>query len=139
MNLDRFKKKMQSKDYMTYRSQYNSFWQWKICVEESGKNNILDDRHRAATCRKLLDILPGWQTWRGAECDYESVFPVALSNIADCYDEIRQYSLLNFNEIPDKLLEEIWHELGRVKEEFGTRRIKGDYFIISVCKPLMFL
>jgi hypothetical protein len=139
MNLASFKKKIESKGYMTYRSQYNSFWEWKIGVEKDGKSHILDDEHRANACSRLLDILPGWQTWRGTECDYSSVFPVALSNISGDYDQIRQYSLLNFNQIPDKPLKAIWHELGRVKEKSGIGRIRGDYFIISICKPLMFL
>lgn len=139
MNLGKLKSKIQSRDYMTYRSQYNSFWKWKIGIEKDAKSHILDDEHRADTCKKLLDILPGWQTWRGAECDYQNVFRVALSNIAGSYGQIRQYSLLNFSEIPGELLEEIWHELGRVKEKSGTRRTRGDYFIISICKPLMFL
>jgi hypothetical protein len=139
MDLTSFKAKLQSKSNMNYRSQYNSFWQWKVEVEKEPKSHILDDEHRADTCRKLLDILPGWQTWRGAKCDYQKVFPVALGNIASSYSQVRQYSLLDFDEIPTEPLEEIWHELGRVKEELGTRTARGDYFIIAICKPLMFL
>lgn len=141
MNLKSFKGEIESysKNYMTYDSQYNDFWKWKIHIEEGGKGHILDGNHRDDACSKLLDILPGWQTWRGVECDYMKMLPVALSNTANAYDQIRNYSLLDFDKIPDEPLELIWHELGRVKTESGDRREGGDYLVISICKPLMFL
>ena len=122
-----------------YREQYNSFWAWKVQVEQEPGSHILDSKHRAEACKKLLNILPGWQTWRGTTCDYAKQFPIALGNIANYYRQITQYSLLDFDKVPIVPLQEIWHELGRVKEPSGNRRTKGDYCIIAVCKPLMFL
>ncbi|MBI2832363.1 MAG: hypothetical protein HYX79_08920 [Chloroflexi bacterium] len=139
MDLSKFESRIPSSNFMDQNSQYYHFWKWKIGIEKDGKAHILDNEHRANTCQKLLDILPGWQTWRGAKCHYRDVFPIALRNIASSYAKVRQYSLLDFNEIPEAPLKKIWHELGCVKEESGARRIKGDYCIISICKPLMFL
>jgi len=90
-------------------------------------------------CKRLLGILPRWQTYRGVKCNYEKGLPIALSRIFDAYNEIRRYSLLEFHQIPDATLRFIWDVLGRVKEESGKRRANQDYFIIAVCKPLMFL
>lgn len=122
-----------------YREQYNSFWGWKLQIEQEHGNHILDNKHRADTCDKLLEILPGWQTWRGTACDYAKEFPVALNTMGNYYNQIREYSLLDFDRVPAGPLQEIWHELGRVKEPSGNRRAKGDYCIIAICKPLMFL
>jgi hypothetical protein len=137
MDLKSFKTKLES--YGMKYSEYNGFWRWKIGIEANGKGHILDNNHRGDTSRKLLDILPGWQTYRGVKCDYETWLPVSLNNIANAYDQIRNYSLLDFDKIPDESLKLIWHELGRVKTESGNRRGEGDYFVISVCKPLMFM
>lgn len=139
MNLQSLKTALQSNVNMTYRSQYNNFWQWKVAVEKNPGSHILDDSNRAQACKKLLDVLPSWQTWRGSPCNYEKAFPIALTNIADAYAQIRQYSLLNFNAVPTKPLQHIWSELGRVKEQSRRSRPQGDYFVIAVCKPLMFL
>ena len=128
-----------SKNYIRYNSEYNGFWRWKIKVEEDGSKNILDDNHRDETYKRLLEILPGWQTYRGVECDYKTSLPVSLNNIAEAYDHIRNYSLLDLNEMNNEHLELIWHELGRVKTDSGIRRKEGDYHVISVCKPLMFI
>jgi len=141
MNLASFSIKLKSYgvNYPRYYEEYNDFWKWKIEVEATGKGHILDNSHLAATSSKLLDILPGWQTYRGVECDYRTWLPVSLRYIADAYDQIRKYSLLYFGKIPDGPLEYIWHELGRVKTVNGNRREAGDYSVISVCKPLMFI
>jgi len=59
--------------------------------------------------------------------------------MADSYNQIRTYSLLGFDKVPDKPLNTIWHELGRVKESNGRRTKHGDYYIVSLSKHLMFL
>jgi len=138
MALKSFKTKLESSG-MVNDIGYNVFWRWKIGVEANGKEHILDANHLADTSRKLLNILPGWQTYRGVECDYATWLPVSLNNIAGAYDQIRNYSLLDFDKIPDKPLKLIWHELGRVKTGSGKRTEEGDYLVISVCKPLMFI
>lgn len=122
-----------------YIRQYNDFWAWKIHIEQYGNSHILDAEHIDVTCQRLLDILPKWQTYRGIKCDYEKDLPIALGDISDAYSQIRQYSLLEFQEIPEGQLLFIWHALGRVKERCGIKRADSDYFLISVCKPLMFL
>lgn len=122
-----------------YIRQYNGFWAWKISVEEGGHSHILDAAHRDEACRRLLVILPRWQTYRGVKCSYNTELPIALNKISDAYNHIRHYSLLDFHEIPDEFLKFIWDVLGRVKEEDAGRRDNQDYFVISVCKPLMFL
>jgi hypothetical protein len=141
MDLRSFRTKLESggMSHMVYESQYNNFWAWKIKVETSGKGHILDERHRNDACRKLLDILPGWQTYRGVDCDYNKWLPISLSNIVDAYDQIRNQTLLDFDKIPLEPLELIWHELGRVKTTSGNRRQQGEYYVIAVCKPLMFI
>ena len=127
------------KKHMLYDSPYNDFWKWKIEVEGNGRGNILDDNHRRDTGRKLLDILPGWQTYHGVKCDYETWLPVSLNNIANAYGQIRNCSLLDFDRISDEPLKLVWHELGRVKTESGNRTTMGEYSVIAVCKPLMFI
>lgn len=63
----------------------------------------------------------------------------SLQKISGIYDQIRDHTLLEFDEIPIKSLEIIWHELGRIKEYNGNKKFDGYYNIISVCKPLMLL
>ncbi len=139
MDKSTLEKAIVAKKNMTYQSQFNSFWQWKLDVETKGESHVLDEEHIATTCTELLKILPGWQTWRGNRCDYRENFPIALHNIANYYSQIKKYNILDFEQIPEDALKGIWDELGRVKETDGRIRPKGDYFIISVCKPLMFL
>lgn len=142
MDLTSFRNKVEllsNKASVTYINEYNDFWTWKISVERYRHGHILDTNNIDVTCKRLLAILPGWQTYRGVKCSYEKELPIALGGISDAYNQIRQYSLLEFHQIPDEPLRFIWDALGCVKEEFGIRRANLDYFIISVCKPLMFL
>jgi hypothetical protein len=141
MNLSSFTRKLESPTMspMVYERSYNDFWAWKVEAEASGKEHILDERHRDEACRKLLHILPKWQTYRGVKCDYKRWLPVSLCNVARAYDRIRNQSLVDFHKIPIGLLEWIWHELGRVKTASGSRSGQGEYYVIAVCKPLMFL
>lgn len=142
MDLTSFKNKVElpsNKGGIIYVDQYNDFWSWKISVEQHNRGYILDTVHLDDTCKKLLGILPRWQTYRGVKCDYEKRLPTALRQIADAYSEIKRYSLLEFNRIPDDPLKFIWDTLGSVKERSGVKQGDLNYFIIAVCKPLMFL
>jgi len=63
----------------------------------------------------------------------------SLEKICNAYNEIRTYSLLQFNDVPAEPLRLIWHELGRVKEKDGKKNDYGYYYIVSLSKHLMFL
>jgi len=63
----------------------------------------------------------------------------SLKAISDVYDQLRVYPLLEFNKIPNHLLELVWHELGRVKEYNANMNDTCCYYIVSVCKPLMLI
>jgi len=62
----------------------------------------------------------------------------ALEKIRDAYNQIRNYSLFEFNHIPDEPLKLIWHELGCVKTKEEKSR-SGYYLIMGITKPLMLL
>lgn len=70
---------------------------------------------------------------------WREILEISLGRISEAYNQIRSYSLLEFNEVPQEPLELIWHELGRVKEKDGVIEPKGDYYIVPISKPLMFL
>ncbi len=139
MDLPRFKSKIESMSISTYTSQFNIFWKWKINIESHSSAHILDKYHLEETAKRLLDILPGWQTYRGTDCDYRQYLPQALVNISDDYDLLRQYDIFDIDLISNDSLNRVWHELGRVKESCGKRDAEGRYFIIAICKPLMLL
>jgi hypothetical protein len=122
-----------------YMREFDEFWRWKIKTETERKH-ILDDKYRDQTCSKLWSILRGWQAYR----PYNStaclrVLEDALKKMADAYNQIRSYSLLEFDKIRDEPLKLIWHELGRVKEIGGRKNKYGYYYIVSLSKHLMFL
>ena len=138
IDLQEFRTKLTtfSQDYM---KDFDRFWKRKLQIETEG-DHILSHSHRSETCRKLWTILRGWQAYR----PYNStaclrILEDSLENMADAYNQIRNYSLLQFGQIPDKPLELIWHELGRVKEEDGKRDPYGYYYIVSLSKHLMLL
>ena len=142
MDLTSFKRKIEalrSTASSKYVKQYNDFWTWKISVEQNRHEHILDAQHLDDTCYKLLEILPRWQTYRGLKCNYEKGLPTALHQIQEAYSQIRQYSLLEFNQVPEEPLMTMWDACGRVKEIPGVTQSDLNYFIIAVCKPLMFL
>jgi len=139
MEIENFERKIESKQYMTYHSDFNKFWQWKMHVELKDGEHILDDNHIEEASAQLLDILPSWQTWRGVNCDYRRRLPIALSNIAEDYNSIRSFDLTQFDKVPNQSLAHIWHELGQVKTDDGQERQIGDYLVIAICKPLMLL
>jgi len=122
-----------------YFLNFDYIWRWKI--ETDAKNpSILDAKHINETYRRLTKILPKWQTYRNGEnSDPLSTLRDSLQNISDSYNQICEYSLLKFEEIPEKSLEHIWHELGRVKEFEGKKNERGYYYVIAVCKPLLLI
>ncbi|MHA1360614.1 MAG: hypothetical protein ACTSRC_21035, partial [Candidatus Helarchaeota archaeon] len=122
-----------------YQKDFDAFWVWKN-EKESGGQYVLDDVLIEATYVKLAKILNGWQTYRQPKNkDPFTTLRESLVNIKAYYDKIKEYDLTRFNEIPRGDLEEIWHELGRVKEYGGCRNSRGRYNVIAVCKPLMLL
>jgi len=122
-----------------YMSEFDGFWRWKLEVETK-KDHILDDAHRREACRRLWTILRGWQAYRPSDSTVcLRILEDSLGKMADAYNQIRSYSLLEFDEVPNKPLELVWHDLGRVKEDDGKRDLYGYYYIVSLSKHLMFL
>lgn len=118
---------------------FNEFWLWKTRVE-SDDRHILDDAHREMTYDKLSKTLRTWQAYRNSQnsSPYETLRE-ALRNISPSYDAIRGYTLIELDEAPMESLKRIWHELGRVKEREGKGNEGDIYYVMAVCKPLMFL
>lgn len=126
-------------DSVNYPSTFDEFWKWKL-ETETGNEHILDGKHRRETYRRLCKTLPRWQTYRGVPgIRWREILEHSLTRMSDAYNQIRSYSLLEFSEVPDDPLKLIWHELGRVKEEGGNRNDYGYYYIVAICKPLIFL
>lgn len=137
--LKQFKSRFQTYQHLDYADDFRGFWRWKLRTETKNEH-ILDDSHRRETYRRLCRILPKWLTYR----PYDSttclrILKNSLENFSDAYDQIRNHILLEFNEVPNKPLELIWHELGRAKEENGNRNSFSSYYIVAISKPLMFL
>lgn len=121
-----------------YMLDFDCFWKWKLV--ENSRNHILDESHIRQTYDKLKETLANWQTYRGGyNLDPYKSLKESLQRISDAYDKIRKFSLLEFRNVPDQPLKLIWNELGRVKEEQGRRNTSEQYYIISICKPLMLL
>jgi hypothetical protein len=120
-----------------YADQFNEFWKWKMKIEHDS-DDVLSESRREETYRKLKPILSSWQAYRGRRNpDCWRTLKESLGNISRAYEDVRQYSLLEFSKIPDEPLRHIWHQLGRVKEQ---NAYTGNYYsVISVCKPLMLL
>lgn len=139
IDLKQFRSRLETFALLDYAGDFNGFWRWKLRTDTKN-GHVLDDNHRRETYHRLCRILPRWLTYR----PYDStvclrILGDSLKSISDAYDQIRSYTLLEFNEIPDKPLELIWHELGRAKEENGNRNPGGYYYIVAISKPLMFL
>ena len=134
IDLEQFRTKLRTR----YMSKFDGFWRWKIKTETE-EEHILDDNYRNQACSKLWSILRGWHAYRPYDSTpYLRVLKGALKKMADSYNQIRTYSLLEFDKVPDKPLRLIWHELGRVKK-IGGRKNKHGYSIVSLSKHLMFL
>jgi len=122
-----------------YMKDFNDFWVWKNKVENQD-TSILNDEYIETTHTMLYKILKGWQTYRPEmNFDPSKTLKISLKNMRNDYDLIRNYTLLNFKEIPGFKLRMIWHELGRVKEYEGETNEGGDYYAIAVTKPLLLL
>ena len=123
-----------------YMRNFDYVWKWKTKIESSGSANILDNKHRGEIYRRLCTILPRWQTYRnGDNANSLGTLKESLANISAVYNQLRTYTMLDFDSIPFETLETSWHELGRVKEYDGKRTKYGYYSVISVCKPLLLI
>lgn len=137
----RFKSKLSSFP-SNYMRDFDQFWKWKL-ETETGNEHLLDDTHLEETVSsqdyyKLPAILRRWQVYRKCRNrDPYRTLQDSLRKMSDVYNRIRNYSLLEFDVIPEEELELIWNELGYVKD--GKRDPTGRYLIISICKPLMLM
>jgi hypothetical protein len=139
IDLKQFKRRFQVFERLYYAGDFAGFWKWKL-RNETKNEHILDDKHRKEAHHRLCRILPGWLTYRpydSATC--LEILEISLKNMFDAYNQIRHYSLLEFDKIPNNPLELIWHELGRAKEENGKTNSVGLYYIVAISKPFMFL
>jgi hypothetical protein len=135
MNLDMLKAMIKKNPDMGF-----GFWENKARIEKSGNHHLLDDKHFTETRDILLNEIPKWQTYRYVYCNWRMELPKSLKNIINSYEQIRNYSLLDFDKVPERPLNKIWHELGRVKEDWpGNKNPEGIYYVIAICKPLLFL
>lgn len=124
-------------DYSTYPFCFGEFWKRKIRIETAGQH-ILDSGNFELTCAKLEKTLRIWQWHRPSK--FETLAPRlknALRNMLTSYETIKEYSLLEFDKIPDNDLALVWHELGSVKN--GEKNGGGYYSAMATTKPLMFL
>jgi hypothetical protein len=87
-----------------------------------------------------MPIMRYWQTYRPLDTEICSErLAVSLKEMADAYDNVRKYDLLTLDKAPIDDLKIIWNKLGRVKETDGAEKRVSNYYVIAVCKPLMFL
>jgi len=140
-DLELFKEKQEKFkqfDSSTFPYSFREFWKWKTSIE-TNKGHILDEYHRKETFRRLGETLKRWQWHRPYNfIEVAGRLKDALEKIHDAYNQVRNYSLLEFSEIPNDLLELIWHELGCVKTD-EERNPTGYYLVMGTTKPLMFL
>lgn len=140
LNLEEFRTRFQhfkKVDYGTYPYCFGEFWKWKLKTEDRN-GHILSTFHLEKTFAKLSQTLKIWQWHR--PCKFSELAPRlrnALKGISESYDQIRRFSLLEFDRVPDAPLELIWHELGSVKEY--EKNPGGYYPAMATTKPLMFL
>jgi hypothetical protein len=124
----------------SYMANFDYVWKWKIKVETKSTAHILDEDHRKEAYARLSRMLPRWQTYRmGDSSEPLEILRESLDRISEVYDQLRNCTLLDFESIPHKTLETVWHELGRAKEKEGKKNKNGYYYIIAVTKPLMLI
>lgn len=124
-------------DYF-YDKEFNGFWNWKVAIENNN-GHIFDDSFRKETHNRISRILPGWQTYRPSDSEKcLAILEDAMPKLSDAYSEIKNYTLLEFSEIPEDSLKVIWDELGRCKEDNGRINTNGYYYVVAITKPLMF-
>lgn len=133
IRFERFKKF----DYQSYPYCFGEFWKWKLRVENEG-HHILDDKNIEKAYDRLSKTLKIWQWHRPYSFSMLAKrLKESLKRIGNAYNEIREYSLLEFDKIPREPLEFIWHELGWVKTFEKNNR--GYYLAMATTKPFMFL
>jgi len=124
----------------SYWANFDYVWKWKIKVESKSSAQILDEDHRKEAYARLSKILPRWRTYRsGDSSEPLEILKESVDGISEAYDQLRNYTLLDFESIPHETLETVWHELGRAKEKDGKRNKNGYYYIIAVTKPLLLI
>lgn len=136
IDLDQFKDRYETFP-IGYMNDFDSFWKYKIRVENES-SHILDQTHIESTFDQLCRILRRWQAYRGGYLGWDPILKRSLENISQDYDALRKYSLLNYGDIPVHILQNVWSQLGRVKDG-GKINGYNEYHIIAVCKPLMLL
>ena len=142
VDLEVFRRRLRlfSSDYARYARDFDRFWVWKLGVECDSGVHILSRAYLGEAYCRLFRALRRWQVYRGVGgSDRWVVLRESLWRIGEAYDRIRGYSLLDFDRIPIEPLRLIWDELGRVKEGSARVNSRGEYYVISVCKPLMLL
>lgn len=139
INLEEFESRFRAFP-CNYMQHFDEFWLRKLQIENSDKH-ILDDTHRKETADTLWPILKHWNWLRTPRrlVISEDTFVDYLRRISAAYNQIRNYSLLDFEQIPRRLLESIWHELGCIKERDERKNNRGCYTLVSACKPLTLL
>ncbi len=139
LDVKEFKNRLEIYSKLDYDDDFNKFWNWKLETENETEH-ILDYVHIDETHRKLCEMGGKWQVYRkGKNTEWKKTLKYSLERLADAYNQIRMYDLLNFNNVPQEPLKLIWHELGRVKEKNGDKNTDGNYYTIAITKPLMFL
>lgn len=122
-----------------YKTDFDEMWKWKNHIENREKS-ILGPTNNLETFNKLSQILPGWQTYRSSKNGSPlRTLKESLKKISVDYNLIRNYTLLDFEDIPEKPLHNIWNQLGRTKEYEGQTNDKEKYYAIAVTKPLLLL
>ena len=142
LDLTQYDRKYQlfiKKDSKNFPYTYNEFWKWKVKIEAEDAS-ILDREYITETYDRLSQTLKLWQWHRPYTFSkLEERLKDALESIREPYNHIKQYSLLDFPAVPYQPLEEVWHELGRIKETDGKRKRSGYYLVMGITKALMFL
>ena len=128
LDLDLFRKRLQLYERLEYTSDFEQFWEYKLRTETENAH-ILDDEFRVDTYRMLCRILPKWKTYRGVRgIRWKECLKDSLKNMYGAYKIVKNYSLLEFDEVPIEPLNLIWHELGRIKEM--EIRIQMEYIML---------
>jgi hypothetical protein len=141
IDLKQFESRFQSFrkfDYQSYPNCFGEFWKWKL-ITETKSEHILDAEHIKKKYGILSETLKIWQWHRPYSFSrLAKRLKGALEKICDAYNQIRSYSLLEFNEVPNEPLKLIWHELGCVKKG-EEKNPSGYYLVMPITKPLMIL
>jgi hypothetical protein len=115
---------------------FSNFWSYKLKIENE-TNHILDKENIERTLLKLGNILKKWEWNR--PYSFEDCFKrlsQSLSRISESYNRIRNFSLKDFDKIPEKELRIIWKELGSTLEPQNNNQ---GQLIMPITKPLMIL